>query len=48
MQAYGTAEKILKTHKAALKKIADELMEKETLEQDDFRAIHQAVQNKTL
>jgi cell division protease FtsH len=39
MHAYGTAEKILKTHKVALKKIADELMEKETLEQDDFRAI---------
>jgi len=39
MQAYGTAEKILKVHKMALKKIADELMEKETLEQDDFRAI---------
>ena len=39
MQAYGTAEKILKVNKAALKKISDELMEKETLEQDDFRAI---------
>ncbi len=37
--AYATAEKILKTHKAALKKIASTLIEKETLEQDDFYAI---------
>jgi cell division protease FtsH len=34
--AYQTAQKILKTNKAALKKIADELVEKETLEQEDF------------
>jgi cell division protease FtsH len=37
--AYETAEKILKTHKPALKKIADTLIEKETLEQDDLYAI---------
>ncbi len=35
--AYATAEKILKVHKAALKKIAETLMQKETLEQDEFR-----------
>jgi cell division protease FtsH len=34
--AYDIAEKILKTHKAALKKIADTLIQKETLEQDEF------------
>ncbi|MGC9598874.1 MAG: ATP-dependent zinc metalloprotease FtsH [Minisyncoccia bacterium] len=34
--AYATAEKILKAHKPALKKIADTLMQKETLEQDEF------------
>jgi cell division protease FtsH len=39
MRAYENAEKILKAHKAALKKIADMLIEKETLEQDDFYAI---------
>ena len=39
MHAYETAEKILKIHKAALKKVADTLIEKETLEQDDFYAI---------
>ena len=39
MHAYDIAEKILKTHKGALKKIADTLMEKETLEQDDFNAL---------
>jgi len=38
MHAYDTAEKILKLHKAALKKIADTLIEKETLEHDDFYA----------
>jgi cell division protease FtsH len=37
--AYESAEKILKMHKPALKKIADTLIEKETLEQDDFYAI---------
>ena len=37
--AYTTAEKILKTHKLALKKIADTLIEKEVLEQDDFNAV---------
>jgi cell division protease FtsH len=36
MHAYETAQKTLKTHKMALKKIADTLMEKETLEQDEF------------
>lgn len=39
MRAYETAEKVLKGHGTALKKIADTLMEKETLEQDDFYAI---------
>jgi cell division protease FtsH len=39
MHAYATAEKILKTHKNALKKIADTLIEKEVLEQDDFNAV---------
>jgi cell division protease FtsH len=34
--AYQTAQKILKTNKTALKKIATELVEKETLEQEDF------------
>ena len=34
--AYATAEKVLKSNKAALKKIASTLMEKETLEQDEF------------
>ena len=29
-------KKILKTHKPALKKIADVLLQKETLEQDEF------------
>jgi cell division protease FtsH len=36
MHAYETAQKILKNNKAALKKIADTLMQKETLEQDEF------------
>jgi cell division protease FtsH len=39
IHAQDIAEKILKTHKAALKKIADTLMEKEVLEQDDFNAV---------
>jgi cell division protease FtsH len=39
MHAYDIAEKILKTHKNALKKIADTLLEKEVLEQDDFNAV---------
>jgi cell division protease FtsH len=39
MHAYDIAEKILKSHKPALKKIADTLMEKEVLEQDDFNAL---------
>ncbi len=39
MRAYETAEKALKGHGAALKKIASTLMEKETLEQEDFYAI---------
>jgi cell division protease FtsH len=37
--AYDVAEKILKTHKPALKKIADTLMEKEVIEQDGFNAL---------
>jgi cell division protease FtsH len=39
IHAQDIAEKILKTHKAALKKIADTLIEKEVLEQDDFNAV---------
>jgi len=39
MHAHDIAEKILKTHKPALKKIAETLMEKEVLEQDDFNAV---------
>jgi cell division protease FtsH len=39
IHAQDIAEKILKTHKTALKKIADTLMEKEVLEQDDFNAV---------
>ncbi len=35
-RAYETAEKVLKLHKSALKKIADTLIEKETLEQEEF------------
>ena len=34
--AYQIAEKILKAHKPALKKIADTLIQKETIEQDEF------------
>ncbi|MBI2888789.1 MAG: ATP-dependent zinc metalloprotease FtsH [Candidatus Liptonbacteria bacterium] len=37
--AYATAEKLLKTHKAALKAIATTLVEKETLEQEEFLAV---------
>ena len=36
MHAYETAKKILKAHQPALKKIADTLIQKETLEQDEF------------
>jgi cell division protease FtsH len=39
IHAYDIAEKILKTNKSALKKIADTLIEKEVLEQDDFNAV---------
>ena len=35
-RAYDMAEKILKMHKPALKKIADTLIQKETLEQEEF------------
>ncbi len=37
--AYEVAERVLKSHKTALKKIADTLIEKETLEQDEFNAV---------
>jgi len=37
--AYETAQRVLKTHKDALKKIAQTLMEKETLEQEEFNAV---------
>jgi cell division protease FtsH len=39
IHAQGIAEKILKTNKLALKAIADTLIEKEVLEQDDFNAV---------
>jgi cell division protease FtsH len=39
IHAQDVAEKILKTNKAALKAIADTLIEKEVLEQDDFNAV---------
>jgi cell division protease FtsH len=39
IHAQDIAEKILKVHKNALKKIADTLIEKEVLEQDDFNAL---------
>jgi cell division protease FtsH len=35
-RAYETAERVLKVNKAALKKIADTLIQKETLEQEEF------------
>ncbi|MBI2623275.1 MAG: ATP-dependent metallopeptidase FtsH/Yme1/Tma family protein [Candidatus Liptonbacteria bacterium] len=38
-RARATAEKLLKTHKAALKAIATTLVEKETLEQEEFLAV---------
>ena len=38
-RAYLAAEKILKSNKAALKKIAQTLIEKETLEQEEFNAL---------
>jgi len=38
-RAYRVAEKILKDNKAALKKIADTLIAKETLEQEEFYAL---------
>jgi len=39
MHAYETAQKILKTQKAALKQIAETLIAKETLEHDEFYAL---------
>jgi cell division protease FtsH len=39
MHAYETAQRVLKANKAALKKLADTLMDKETLEQDEFYAV---------
>jgi cell division protease FtsH len=39
MHAYETAQRVLKTNKAALKKLADTLIDKETLEQDEFYAV---------
>jgi cell division protease FtsH len=39
IHAQDVAEKILKINKAALKAIADTLIEKEVLEQDDFNAV---------
>ncbi len=38
-RAYEVAEKVLAQNKAALKKLADTLMEKETLEQEEFYAL---------
>ena len=37
--SYQIAEKILKSHKPALKKIAETLIQKETIEQEEFNAI---------
>ena len=39
LHAQETAERVLKVHRAALKKVADTLIEKEVLEQDDFYAV---------
>ncbi|RMD60844.1 ATP-dependent zinc metalloprotease FtsH [Candidatus Parcubacteria bacterium] len=39
LKAYETAKKILTKHKRALKKIATTLIEKETIEQDEFYAL---------
>lgn len=39
MRSYELAEKILKSNKPALRKIADTLMQKETLEQEEFYGI---------
>lgn len=39
MHSHDIAEQILKKNKGALKKIADTLIEKEVLEQDDFNAV---------
>lgn len=38
-RAHALAQKILNSHKNALKKIAETLIEKESLEQDDFYAL---------
>ncbi len=38
-RGYATAEKLIKTHKAALKAIAAALIEKETLEQEEFSSL---------
>jgi len=37
--AYGTAIAIIKKHKRAIQKVADELVQKEVLEQEDFYAL---------
>jgi cell division protease FtsH len=39
MHAYDTAQRILKTNKLALKKIADTLIQKETLEHEEFYSL---------
>ena len=39
LHAQETAERVLRVHRAALKKVADTLIEKEVLEQDDFYAV---------
>jgi len=38
-RAHDTAKRILSTHKAALKALAATLVEKETLEQEEFLAV---------
>ena len=46
--AYATAEKVLKAHKSALKKIADTLIQKETLEHEEFYALLQPFKIKPI
>jgi len=46
--AYEIAEKILKAHKAALKNIAETLIQKETLEQEEFYGLLKAYKLKPI
>ena len=47
-RAHDLARRILTTNKKALKAIADKLMEKETLEQEDFNAVLKPFKIKAL